>query len=92
MSAVISITKRGTLTRPKEFWTLLGLLSSGRVIAQETKRGILLRPESIPASKTYSKAKGPALPKRRPRWHPSPLRCGPRCPVREAGANETRRV
>jgi len=57
MSAVISITKRGTLTLPKEFWMQLGLSSSGRVVAQETKRGILLRAEASPAVKTYSKAK-----------------------------------
>jgi|GEM_PF-5552042 len=58
MSAVISINKRGTLTLPKEFWTQLGLSSSGRVVAQETKRGILLRAESSPpAVKVYSKAK-----------------------------------
>jgi bifunctional DNA-binding transcriptional regulator/antitoxin component of YhaV-PrlF toxin-antitoxin module len=57
MSAVISISKRGTLTLPKEFWTQLGLFSSGRIVAQETKHGILLRPESSPATKTYSKAK-----------------------------------
>jgi bifunctional DNA-binding transcriptional regulator/antitoxin component of YhaV-PrlF toxin-antitoxin module len=57
MAAVISINKRGTLTLPKEFWMQLGLQSSGRVVAQETKRGILLRAETVPAPKTYSKAK-----------------------------------
>ena len=57
MSAVISINKRGTLTLPKEFRMQLGLVSSGRVVAQETKRGILLRAEASPAVKTYSKAK-----------------------------------
>lgn len=57
MSAVISINKRGTLTLPKELWMQLGFLSSGRVVAQETKDGVLLRAESSPAMKTYSKAK-----------------------------------
>lgn len=57
MSAVITINKRGTFTLPKKFLAQLGLVSSGRIIAQETKRGILLRAEAGAAVKTYSKAK-----------------------------------
>lgn len=57
MSAVISISKQGTLTLPRELWLQLGLPSSGRVVAQETKRGILLRAEAGPAVKPYSKAR-----------------------------------
>lgn len=56
MSAVISINKRGTLTLPKELWAHLGLSSSGKVVAQETARGVLLCAEPAPAAKTYTKA------------------------------------
>ena len=57
MSAVISITKSGTLTLPKKFWMQRGLQSSGRVVAQETKDGVLLRAETVPVAQTYSEAK-----------------------------------
>ena len=57
MSAVISIDKRGTLTLPKQFWTRLGLLTAGQIVAEETTGGVLLRAEPKAAARLYSKAK-----------------------------------
>ncbi len=44
MTKVININNRGTLTLPKELRERLGIKGEGRVVAEETEGGILLRP------------------------------------------------
>lgn len=44
MTKVINMNGRGTLTLPKEFRQRLGIQTSGQVVVEETKAGLLLRP------------------------------------------------
>ena len=44
MTKVININGRGTLTLPKAFRQRLGIQTSGQVVVEETKAGLLLRP------------------------------------------------
>jgi bifunctional DNA-binding transcriptional regulator/antitoxin component of YhaV-PrlF toxin-antitoxin module len=44
MTKVIRISDRGTLTLPKEMRCRLGVEHGGQSIAEETDKGILLRP------------------------------------------------
>lgn len=49
MTKVVNISKRGTLTLPKEFRQRFGIPNSGRIVVEETSNGLLLRPDvSLP--------------------------------------------
>lgn len=43
MTKVININGRGTLTLPKDLRQRLGIRASGRVVVEETSKGLLLR-------------------------------------------------
>ncbi len=44
MNAILELNSRGTLTIPKSMRRLLGVAHGGRIIAETSEQGILLRP------------------------------------------------
>ena len=56
MNAILELNSRGTLTLPKAMRHLLGIDNGGRIIAETSEKGILLRPVRIPIE-IYSDAR-----------------------------------
>ncbi len=57
MNAILELNSRGTLTLPKAMRRLLGLDHGGRIIAETSEQGILLRPGVAFPIEIYSDAR-----------------------------------
>ena len=57
MNAILELNSRGTLTLPKAMRHLLGIDHGGRVIAETSEQGILLRPGVAFPIEIYTEAR-----------------------------------
>ena len=57
MNAILELNSRGTLTLPKAMRHLLGIEHGGRVIAETSEQGILLRPGVAFPIEIYTEAR-----------------------------------